>query len=227
MSTLYSVGAVNQLADALEKAGFSSKDVTNLTQLKNLYQLKDVLDGEAQIIYPEKKWREENGVIYFKVVSDGTTGEQWIERLEKQGFQVDTQAKEHLLSKDFKVTTGIKYEIGILRGGLFSNAQLITKNIRLEAANRNWIEPNTESACLIREFFTHKDLGTMRLFRIVIMHEPFKNSDGNLRLLGINVASDGNNPGVCYLALHYGDNNNSWDNQYGFTFVVSQTELKS
>src|SRR3989344_4861228 len=33
-------------------------------------------------------WREKDGVIYFSVTSDGTTGEDWITRLESQGLQV-------------------------------------------------------------------------------------------------------------------------------------------
>ena len=49
MSALYSIGAVNQLADALENSGFSSEDVTKLKQFDNLRGLKDVLNGKAEI----------------------------------------------------------------------------------------------------------------------------------------------------------------------------------
>lgn len=53
MSTLYSVGAMNQLGDAFENAGFSAEDVTALKQFKNFKGLKDVLHGKAEISYPE------------------------------------------------------------------------------------------------------------------------------------------------------------------------------
>lgn len=53
MSTMYSIGAVNQLADALEKAGFSPEDVTKLKQFKDLNKIKDVVSGIASIAYPE------------------------------------------------------------------------------------------------------------------------------------------------------------------------------
>lgn len=53
MSTTYSIGAMNQLGDALENAGFSTEDVTKLKQFSNLKGLKDVLNGKAKISYPE------------------------------------------------------------------------------------------------------------------------------------------------------------------------------
>lgn len=53
MSSLYSIGATNQLADALENAGFNAGDFTKLTQFKNLSGIKDVLNGKASITYPE------------------------------------------------------------------------------------------------------------------------------------------------------------------------------
>jgi len=53
MSTTYSIGAMNQLGDALENAGFSTEDVTKLKQFSNLKGFKDVLNGKAEISYPE------------------------------------------------------------------------------------------------------------------------------------------------------------------------------
>jgi hypothetical protein len=53
MSTTYSIGAMNQLGDALENAGFSTEDVTKLKQFSNLKGLRDVLNGKAEISYPE------------------------------------------------------------------------------------------------------------------------------------------------------------------------------
>ena len=43
--------------------------------------VKRFLRGELQVCRPTRSWREEDGVIYFSVTSDGTTGEDWITRL--------------------------------------------------------------------------------------------------------------------------------------------------
>ncbi|MEI7620535.1 MAG: hypothetical protein WCJ57_03105 [Candidatus Falkowbacteria bacterium] len=54
MSTLFSIGAMNQLADAFEKAGFSAEDVTKLKQFNNLKGVKAIINGRATITYPER-----------------------------------------------------------------------------------------------------------------------------------------------------------------------------
>ncbi len=49
MSNLYSVGHMNQLADSLEKAGFTSDDVTKLKQYDNLAGIRALLYGHAKL----------------------------------------------------------------------------------------------------------------------------------------------------------------------------------
>lgn len=49
MSSLYSVGQMNQLGDALEKAGFSVDDITKLRQYPYLGVIKSVLYGHSEI----------------------------------------------------------------------------------------------------------------------------------------------------------------------------------
>ena len=50
MSTLYSIGATNQLADALENAGFTPGDVTKLTQFKDLKGFKAILNHKTNTL---------------------------------------------------------------------------------------------------------------------------------------------------------------------------------
>jgi len=50
MSTMYSIGQMNQLGDALEVAGFTPDDVTELRSFSRLGELKDVLKGLAEIV---------------------------------------------------------------------------------------------------------------------------------------------------------------------------------
>ncbi len=142
--------------------------------------------GEVQITVTKTKWTEKDGVIYFSVTSDGTTGEQWIARLEGKGFRVVHYAKSVLRSRSFKPTSGITYEIAVLKGELFSDSDRTTKTIRKEAKNRKFSMPNAEIACLIREKFSDKELEAMGLYWIVAMHQPIKDSDGDPLLLSAN-----------------------------------------
>jgi len=49
MSSLHSIEAMNQLADALDAAGFTTDDVTKMRQYKELAKIKQILLGHAEI----------------------------------------------------------------------------------------------------------------------------------------------------------------------------------
>ena len=137
-----------------------------------------VNSGEWVVSKPIHSWREEDGVIYFSVTSDGTTGEDWISRLESKGFRVGVYAKQALRSSDFKPTNGVTTEVAVLKSMLFEDNDRITKKIRAEADKRKLSKPNAELACLIREEFTDKEIEAMGLWYIVAMHESINDSDG-------------------------------------------------
>ena len=93
--------------------------------------------GTGEVAVPE-----ENGVIYFSVTSDGTTGPEWIERLERKGFRVDGSDKSVLRSSDFKPSSsGEPIQIVVLKGELFEDSDRTTKRVRAEASRRNLTEP--------------------------------------------------------------------------------------
>lgn len=93
--------------------------------------------------------------------TDGTSGVEWITRLEDKGFSVDGYAKSVLRSLDFKPTTGIRTEVTLLKGSLFESKERTIENIRKEETKRAWVTPNAEIACLIRENFTNKEVKAM------------------------------------------------------------------
>jgi len=201
-----------EVVDTLQKVVIENK----------MRQYLEVSQGKAKIVYPVCKWREENGVIRFSLTSDGITGEQWITRLESQGIRVSDYAKSILRSKSFKPGKPTVYEIAVLKGGLFSDEERITKNIRAEGKKRKHLTPNAEVACLIREAFSDEDLKAMGLDWLATMHKPIKDFIGNPALL--NAVRGGVD--FCLLA-DYGCPVNEWRRGGGFAFVVSQVELRT
>lgn len=175
------------------------------------------LRGEVTISGPERAWREQDGVIYFSVTSDGTTGEGWIKRLKGKNFRLSDYAKQLLRSDDFKPTDGVTYEIVVLKGMLFEDNDRITKKIRAEVERRGFTTPNAEVACLIREKFIDEELEAMGLWWIVTMHEPIKDSGGGPGLLGADRVADGG-----WLGADCGNPDGGWRREGGFAFVVSQ-----
>jgi len=164
-----------------------------------------------------KRWREENDVIYLSVVSDGTTGPEWIKRLEGKKYNLSKWVKDLLRSSDFMPTTGVKYELAVLKGRLFEESKRVTEEIRAEAKRRGLSTPNAEVACLIREKFSDKEIEEMGLWWIVTMHKPIRDSGGGLCLLHAVRGDFGRR-----LGAGYGNPGSEWDRRGGFVFAVSQ-----
>ena len=72
------------------------------------------LRGDLVASRPTCRFREKDGVIYLTVTSDGTTGEDWIKILGENNLS--KYAKEVLRSKDFQPTTGVIYQVKVLKG---------------------------------------------------------------------------------------------------------------
>ncbi len=179
-----------------------------------------VNSGEWTLVGPTRAWTEKDGIILFSVTSDGTTGKEWVKRLEKKGFRVGDYAKSLLLSSEFKPSSGVTTPIAVLKGLLFKDGDRTTKNIRAEADKRKLTKPNPEVACLIREKFTDEEIEAMGLWYIVAMHDPIKDSDGDLNLLNVNRNDNGR-----WLNTYYDNPDSRWDRVRGFAFVLSQVEL--
>jgi len=187
------------------------------------------MDGVARflrdgIVVTERvrDWNEDEGVIRLgTVTSDGTTGPQWIKRLEKTGFRVYDWARNILNSKDFKPTSGVTTEIVVLKGILWSDNDRITKNIRAEAEKRGLEKPNAEVACLIREKFSDEEIEAMGLWWIVAMHEPIEDSDGGSSLLDAYRGGDGQ-----WLYTMYDGPDDRWGSGRGFAFARPQVSAQ-
>lgn len=175
------------------------------------------LRGETSVTEPAKSWCEQDGVIYFSVTSDGTTGEEWISRLESKKYNIGSYAKSVLRNKDFKPTKGVTTEVAVLKGMLFEDNDRITKKIRAEAEGRRFEKPNAEIACLIREKFTDKEIEEMGLWWIVAMSDTINDSDGGPYLLGASRFVDGRR-----LDAYCDGPDDRWCRVYGFAFAVSQ-----
>lgn len=75
-------------------------------------------------------WYEEDGIVYFSLVTDGTTGPHWIKHLEYKGFRLGDHAKSILRSPEFKPTSGIRTHVAVIKGSNFKEMNRTTKNVR-------------------------------------------------------------------------------------------------
>ena len=175
------------------------------------------LRGELAVAEPIRSWQERDGVIYFTVTSDGTSGEEWIARLERKGLRFSKYAKDVLRSSKFKPTNGVTTDVAVLKGMLWSDDQRITSNIRADAERRKFTKPNAEVACLIREKFSDEEIEAMGLIWLVTMHEPIADSGGDLSLLGASRRDVGRWLLTCDVRPGLG-----WGRDCGFAVAVAQ-----
>lgn len=188
-----------------------------VNKLGGMVGVAKFLRGELAVSEPTRLWRDQDGVIYCSVTSDGTTGPAWIERLERKGFRISKWAKDVLNSSGFKPTSEVTSEIAVLKGMLFADSERITKNIRAEADRRKFLTPNVEIACLIRENFSDKQIEAMGLWWVVAMHDPIEDSDGDPFLLNAYRGGGGRWLDTARDAL-----DDRWNRDGGFAFVASQ-----
>lgn len=205
------------------EARFASKDLT-AGELNALVKFvggeemtRDILAKRRTVTVSDlivPKWTERDGVIYFTLVSNGLTGPEWITHLESKGFKLTKWAKDLLNSKDFVPTPkGTVHEMGAIRATQFQDSDRTTKAIRAKAEGLKMSKPNPETACLIRELFTDKELEEMGLWYIVPMHEPILDSDCGPCLLDANRYGDGR-----YLGTHCGRPVVQWIDSGAFAF---------
>lgn len=171
---------------------------------------------------PAKKSRPKfklaaDGTVTFTVTSDGTTGDEWIARLQAAGHKVGAYAKQILWSPDFVSTKGVSTKIVVMPGKLWTDDNRLTRNIRAEASKRKLVAPNAEVACLIRMMFSNADIISMGLRWLIAMHEPIKDSGGDPRLLGT-----GDVGGDSWLNANWDNPDRQWSVRIGFAFAVSQ-----
>lgn len=175
-----------------------------------------VNSGEWIVIKQMRKWYGQDGIIYLSVTSDGTTGPQWIERLEDKHFRVSDYAKQVLRSSDFKPTSGTTTKMAILKGTRFKENDRIKKTIYAEAQMRKLRKPNAEVACLIRDNFSDDEIEEMGLECIVTMHEPIEDFDNDPSLLGVCRLESGR-----WFATYSGNPGVRWNRGTGFAYEMS------
>lgn len=123
--------------------------------------------GEVYLSNIKTGWENNDGVISFSVISDKTSGPQWLKRLKNKGIYVDETARKMLLSKAFKPSDEVVTKVVIFRVpyAMFGEASPLPI-----AEEKGLVEPvnGMELACLIREKFTNKQFFLMGCSMLVI-----------------------------------------------------------
>lgn len=152
--------------------------------------------------------------VRISVVSDGTTGREWIDILGEEN--ISPQAKEILLSKDFSPTNGVEYTVEILRGAIFSDEGFNVYEVLSVGRRRNLSVVHPEVSCLISRKFSNESLRSMGVTSVVFMQDVSEGLNGNQNLLAIYPVE-----GSYYrLGTYLGDPGNKCCLRGGFAFLA-------
>lgn len=141
----------------------------------------------------EKKWREQDGIVYLTLVNKRTTGGEIAKEIGDHhnsyygDYRIDHNigdiVKNFVTSPEFEVSSAASMEIAILSGHSIEGCERYTSPILGRASRLNFRRPNAEVAYLLCKEFTCEDLKLMRLTHVVVMHKPFKDHRGYQWLL--------------------------------------------
>lgn len=126
---------------------------------------------------------EKDGMSFFSVTSDNTTGPNWIERLEAKGFRVSKYLSEHLLSEEFKPTSDAKIDVFFLGRPIQEEARSrwypneIQAKKRQIAKSSRFVTARPESACLVLDALEPKILREMDLSVLLVMVRTYLPDD--------------------------------------------------
>lgn len=88
------------------------------------------------------KFLEKNHAVYLSLASDGTTGEQWVDRLEGQGKILSIEVQHLLKSPKFEITKGQKLNLVILKKTLTKALALTEDELLAEALSFHLLPVN-------------------------------------------------------------------------------------
>jgi len=157
----------------------------------------------------------------IKVTTNGLSGQAWIKRLEKKGYNIGNYAKELLEHSGLKILKK-SYNIVILKGEEMGKDWFTNQEVRDKAKELGYLTPPVELAPLLREMISDEELKKMGLWWLIVMHEPITDSDGRPDVLGIGRLDEGRWLNACHGGARYG-----WYRAGGFVFLVPQDTLPS
>ncbi|MBU0648581.1 hypothetical protein KJ969_00520 [Patescibacteria group bacterium] len=211
MSTLYSVGLMNQLGDALEKAGYTSDDVTKLRSSQEILgRALDALHGRAKIVPADP-----SEFPVFKTIKLGTgpkTGDELFAALKGASCEVSEFATDMLGKNGFAVASEqTEVELVVASVGELGFPKGATRREIYERAKELGLELcPPEVGPQLRLQYPDQPNGEW----LLIAMEPIADSDGDPSVFRV-----GHDDGGRWLYGGYGDPGRRWGAGSRWVFV--------
>lgn len=114
-------------------------------------------------------FKEKDGLIYVNLISNGLTGQEWIDKFEIEGRNLPSEVKMILTSKAFIPTSGVVYKLVIILGKNFLYGERTVSAVREFAYQKGFYKARLEVTCLLRDLLSDDDLRERFLRTIVVV----------------------------------------------------------
>jgi hypothetical protein len=121
---------------------------------------------------------EKNGMYFFSVTSDGTTGKDW-------GGRITTHMNNYVYNhlKLLNTTNGVTSNLVLIKGDFFKKfakeSWIPNEKMQKFALENGFKSPSAEVSGLVYEVLADNDLyKKMKISVVTIMHEPINDLDG-------------------------------------------------
>lgn len=204
----------NQIDKACKEQGINTEEYVSELIRTNFFGIKT-----TEYLQEKIKQVPKTLIRIPSLKSDGRTGLQFLADFKKANLSVGSYAEQILKTKQFQaiVTNGVVYELGVIKGEEFSDAERTTENIRKEAIKRGGITPPSEVSPLLRLNFNDEQIEALGLSWLIPMHEPINDSGGGPRLLGLSRDDVSRR-----FNAYDGYATNKWIRNAGFVFLFPQ-----
>lgn len=181
------------------------------------------LRGEIVISDPSHRWFKYQGIIYFFVTTDGTTGDEWIKRFQRKKYYIEDSVKEILGSDLFLPTKGNTIQVAIITREAMNivepGVQTYWKDIEKIVNEKEFVVSSLEVGCLMRDLLTPQDLFSMGVTWLDILHTSGNPEGKKVLCLGHNGDEEA---GMLMHACH----SHGFRNGHAFAYRVSKPSYK-
>lgn len=170
---------------------FLTEDQLNalIKKLGGLDNIRGILEGEITVMLrysPKKIFDKSNQGEILSVISDGKSGEQWIDYFEGKRIVLSRWFKQALRSLKFSPTLNQEYQLFVLKGDQFIDNQRYIEYINQFALKNRLSIPPLEVICLlankIPEYFEKFNLISLVITTPIEVDDGYEKIDILLRV---------------------------------------------
>ncbi len=148
----------------------------------------EIPEGKKDMLMLNEFTEKDDIMIDVNLLSNGLTGQGWVNKFETEGRELSEEVKKILTSQAFVPTKGVIYKLVIIRGKTFEYGGRTVSTVREYAYSKGFFKARLEIACLFRDLLSDEKMREMRLYSLVVVSTHAKKKNTKLLMIDIDGA---------------------------------------